>query len=178
MSRMGRKPIPLSGGVKASMDGNVVTLTGPKGTLSFTVPEPIAVSQQGTNLVVSRGSDDRQAKANHGMVRSILNGMVEGVSTGFRKSLEFQGVGYRGQLEGRRLSLSVGLSEAVKYDIPDGVVVTMPDPTHIVIEGCVKQLVGQVAASLRAFRPPDAYQGKGIRYVGERVVLKEGKTVG
>jgi large subunit ribosomal protein L6 len=118
-------------------------------------------------------------RARHGMVRSLLQNMVTGVTTGYRRDLEFQGVGFRGQMKGaQNLSLSLGFSGPVEYEVPAGVKVTMPDPTHIVVEGADKQLVGEVAAELRAFRPPDAYQGKGLRYVGERVTLKEGKTVG
>jgi len=176
---MGRKPIELAGQVKVTVDGSTVTMAGPKGILSFAVPEPITVAVAGAQLLVSRTGDDGPVRARHGMVRSVLQNMMVGVTTGYRRSLEFQGVGFRGQMKGAQsISLSLGFSGPIEYQVPEGVKVTMPDPTHIVVEGPDKQMVGEVAATLRAFRPPDAYQGKGLRYVGERVTLKEGKTVG
>ncbi len=179
MSRMGRKPVDLDARVKVQIDGNTVTMTGPKGTLSMAIPEAISVAIEEGKLVVRRAGDEGPVRARHGMVRSMLHNMVVGVTEGYRRELEFQGVGFRGQMKGARsLSLSVGFSSPIEYEVPEGVKVTMPDPTHIVVEGPDKQQVGEVAAELRAFRPPDAYQGKGIRYVGEHVTLKEGKTVG
>lgn len=178
MSRMGKQPIPVDDRVKIDIDGDTVTVTGPKGTLNFTVPEPISIALEERQIVVSRDGDDRDTKSKHGMVRSVINGMIVGVSDGFKKELEFQGVGYRGQLKGNdHLTLNLGYSNPVEYDVPEGVTVTMPDATHITIEGIDKQLVGQVAATIRGFRPPDSYKGKGIRYVGEYISLKEGKTV-
>lgn len=179
MSRMGNKPIQVDSRVKVQIDGSTVTITGPKGTLSFAVPAAVTVAVDGGRLLVSRTGDEGPVRALHGMVRSVLNGMMIGVTTGYRKSLEFQGVGYRGQMKGARgVSLSLGFSGPIEYEVPEGVTVTMPDPTHIVVEGPDKHLVGEVAATLRSYRPPDCYQGKGIRYVGEYVALKEGKTVG
>lgn len=179
MSRVGKKPIQMDSRVKVQIDGSTVTVTGPKGTLSFAVPSAIAVTADADRVVVTRSGEEGPIRARHGMVRSILNGMVVGVTSGYRRDLEFQGVGYRGQLKGARgLSLNLGFSGPVEYEAPEGVKVTMPDPTHITVEGADKQLVGQAAATIRGFRPPDCYQGKGIRYVGERVSLKEGKTVG
>lgn len=179
MSRIGNKPVELDSRVSLQVDGATVTMKGPKGTLSLVVPEAISITQEEGRLTVTRQGDTGPVRALHGMVRSVLQNMVIGVSTGYRKALEFQGVGYRGQMKGSQaLSLSLGFSSPIEYEIPEGLTVTMPDPTHIVIEGADKQLVGMVAATLRGYRPPDCYQGKGIRYVGEHVVLKEGKTVG
>lgn len=178
MSRMGKKPIPLDGRAKVAVEGAVVTVNGPKGTLTFTVPEPIRITLGEKEITVENDGTDKAAKAKHGMVRSILNGMIVGVTDGFKRELEFQGVGYRGQLKGRHLTMNLGFSLPVEYDVPEGVDVSMPDQTHIVLEGIDKQLVGHVAAVIRGFRPPDAYKGKGIRYAGEQISLKEGKTVG
>lgn len=178
MSRMGRTPITVPDGVVVEVAVQQVTVTGPKGTLSFTVPEMIAVSQDESKLVVDlKETEDRNAKAYHGMARSILQGMVTGVSEGFRRELEFQGVGFRGQCKGQKLTLNLGYSHPVEYEVPEGVQVSMPDQTHVVLESIDKQKVGQVAATIRLFRPPDAYKGKGIRYAGEVISLKEGKTV-
>ncbi|MBN2451976.1 MAG: 50S ribosomal protein L6 [Lentisphaeria bacterium] len=179
MSRMGRKPIRLDSRVEVTVDGSEVTVKGPKGSLSLRLPGAISVRQEGGELLVSRSSDERTVRARHGMVRSLLEGMMVGVTEGFRKELELQGVGYRGQIKGGNIvSLSLGFSDPVEYAAPAEVSVTMPDPTHIVVEGISKHLVGQVAAIIRGFRPPDAYHGKGVRYAGEKVSLKEGKTVG
>ena len=179
MSRMGNKPIQVDSRVKVKLDGTTVTLSGPKGELTFNVPAAVSVSLEGERLTVQRQGDDGPIRSRHGMVRSVLNNMIIGVTTGYRKDLEFQGVGYRGQMKGARgISLSLGYSSPVEFEAPEGVKLTMPDATHIIVEGADKQQVGQVAATLRGYRPPDCYQGKGLRYVGERVVLKEGKTVG
>lgn len=179
MSRMGKKPIQVDSRAKVEVNGSTVTVSGPKGILTFPVPEAVSVAVDGAQVLVSRSGDTGPIRARHGMVRSVLNNMVIGVTNGYRKDLEFQGVGYRGQMKGASgLSLSLGYSGPVEYEVPAGVKVTMPDPTHIVIEGPDKQLVGEVAATLRSYRPPDCYQGKGLRYVGEHVTLKEGKTVG
>ncbi|MBT3285794.1 MAG: 50S ribosomal protein L6 [Victivallales bacterium] len=177
MSRMGKMPIQVADKVKVDISDASVTVTGPKGTLDFTVPAPISVAFDSGIITVSRTGENRDAKAKHGMVRSILQNHVTGVSEGFKRALEIQGVGYRGQLKGSHLTLNLGYSNPVEYDIPEGVAATMPDQTHIVLESIDKQLVGQTAANIRAFRPPDAYKGKGVRYAGEQVSLKEGKTV-
>lgn len=177
MSRMGKMPIQVAKKVKVEIAGATVTVSGPKGTLTFDVPKPISVALADDVLTVTCAGENRDAMAKHGMVRSILNSHVIGVSEGFKRILEIQGVGYRGQLSGRHLTLNLGYSNPVEYDIPEGVAAAMPDPTHIVLEGIDKQLVGQIAANIRSFRAPDAYKGKGIRYAGEQVSLKEGKTV-
>lgn len=177
MSRMGNKQITLAAKVKLEVSGQDVTVTGSKGTLSYTLPEGISLEQEGSVLSVKRESDDRKLKMKHGLVRSLLNGMVTGVSTGFKKQLELFGVGYRGQITGRKLTLNLGYSNPVVYDIPEGVTVTMPDQTHINLESIDKQKIGEVTATIRRFRKPDAYHGKGVRYLGEKITLKEGKTV-
>jgi len=180
MSRIGKKPVELGDGVKVEVSGPDVTVTGPKGSLSYTLPARVSVRQDGRTLVVecAGAAQTRELKARHGLVRSLLQSMSIGVTAGFRRALEFQGVGYRGQLDGRKLTLQLGFSHPVVYDIPEGVDISMPDATHVVLESMDKQLVGQVAATIRGFRPPDAYKGKGIRYVGEQISLKEGKSVG
>lgn len=177
MSRMGKKPIDLKDGVSVEMVGNEARVKGKKGELALQVPECITVVVEDNQVLVSREGENRDAKSKHGMVRSILNSMVIGVTDGFKRELEFQGVGYRGAVKGQQLTLNLGFSNPVEYDVPEGVDVSMPDQTHIVLESIDKQLVGQVAATIRGFRPPDAYKGKGIRYAGEQISLKEGKTV-
>ncbi len=184
MSRMGKQPIECDDRVKVEVADNQIIVTGPKGSLTQVIPDFISVRQEEKKLIVecnpefSRAKDVREAKAKHGLCRSLLQGMVTGVSTGFRRQLEIQGVGYRGQCAGQHLTLTLGYSHSVEYDVSEGVEVTMPKPTIIVLESIDKQLVGQTAATIRGFRPPDAYKGKGIRYAGEQISLKEGKTVG
>ena len=177
MSRMGKMPIQIANQVKVEIAGATVTVNGPKGTLTFDVPTPISVALADNVLTITCAGENRDAQSKHGMVRSILNSHIIGVSQGFKRTLEIQGVGYRGQLNARHLTLNLGYSNPVEYDIPEGVTAAMPDPTHIVLEGIDKQLVGEAAATIRRFHPPDAYKGKGIRYVGEQISLKEGKTV-
>ncbi len=178
MSRIGRKPVALAAGVKVEMAGRTLTVTGPKGAVAYGVPECLQVQVEDKQIRVECPSAAARDRALHGLARSMLQNMVKGVTQGYRKSLEIQGVGFRGKCSGNRLSLSLGFSHAVEVVVPDGVKVTMPDNTHIVVEGADKQLVGQTAATIRAIRPPDVYQGKGVRFVGEKVRQKEGKTVG
>jgi len=180
MSRIGKQPIKLRDKTSVNVSGRTVTVEGPKGKLSFELPACVAVSQQDRKLAVTCDTFESNAKhrALYGMARSMLNNMIIGVSDGFRRQLEIQGVGYRGQCSGKRLTISLGYSHPVEFVVPEGISLAMPDNTHIVIEGIDKQLVGQVAATIRGFRPPDAYKGKGIRYQGEEISLKEGKTVG
>lgn len=177
MSRIGKKAIPLDGATVAVQDAHV-TVAGPKGTLEWDLPEKVALDIGDAAVTVSTSDESRQAGATQGLVRSLLNGMVTGVTAGFKKELEIQGVGYRGQCNNNKLILSLGFSHPVEFQAPEGLVLSMPSPTSIVVEGIDKQKVGQAAATIRGFRPPDNYKGKGIRYVGERVVIKEGKTVG
>ena len=178
MSRMGRKPIELDDRVKVTAAGSEVTIAGPKGSLTRTLPACVRVRQAEKRLLVECDVDSRETSALYGMARSLIQGMVTGVSEGYKKSLELQGVGYRAQCSGQKITMTVGFSHPVEFNVPQGVKVTLPDQTHIILEGVDKHLVGHAASSIRAIRPPDAYKGKGIRYVGEQITLKEGKTVG
>ncbi len=177
MSRMGNKPITLNSKVKFAINGQDLKVTGPKGSLEFSLPEGISLENEGSIIHIKRDNDNRFLKMKHGMVRSILNSMIIGVDTGFKIDLELFGIGYRAQLAGKKLTLNLGYSNPVVYEIPEGVTATLPDQTHISLESIDKQQVGQVAATIRKFRAPDAYHGKGVRYVGEQITLKEGKTV-
>ncbi len=176
MSRIGKKPIELPKGVTATLVDGVATVTGPKGTLVKTLPECVSLQDENGKLTVICNDQSRKAKAMHGLGRSLLQGMVTGVNSGFTKALEIQGVGYRGASAGQTLTLNLGYSHQVVFEVPAGVSVSMPNNTNIVLESCDKQQVGQVAATIRGFRPPEPYKGKGIRYVGEKISLKEGKS--
>ena len=176
MSRVGKSPIPVPSGVDVTVNGADVTVKGPKGTLSRTVPGAMAVRQDGDTLVVERPDDERQTRALHGLVRSLVNNMVVGVSQEFSKELEIIGTGYRAALQGSTLDLSLGFSHPVKVDAPDGITFEVPVPTRIVVRGIDKEQVGQVAADIRAIRKPEPYKGKGVRYLGEHVARKAGKT--
>lgn len=179
MSRMGKKPVALDPKVKAEIKDGAVTVTGPLGTMSVAVPQHIAVavSEDGKELLVSRDCDQREVKMKHGLVRSLLNSACIGVSTGFKIELELSGVGYRAQLQGQTLTLNLGYSNPRIYEVPANVKVSMKDQTHITLESIDKQAVGQAAADIRRNRVPDAYHGKGVRFVGEQLTLKEGKKV-
>jgi len=174
---MGNKPITLNSKVKFEINGQDLKVTGPKGVMEFSMPEGISLENEGSNILIKRSNDNRFLKMKHGMVRSILNSMIIGVDTGFKIDLELFGVGYRAQLAGKKLTLNLGYSNPVVYEIPEGVTATLGDQTHISLESIDKQKVGQVAATIRKFRTPDAYHGKGVRFVGEQISLKEGKTV-
>jgi large subunit ribosomal protein L6 len=176
MSRIGKAPIPLPQGVEVKVDGDEVRVKGPKGELTQRIRPEAAVKIEDGQLVVTRQSDSKQHRAFHGLTRALVANMVEGVSTGFQKSLEIVGVGYRAEKRGDGVVLNVGYSHEVKYPEPEGITITTPAPTRIVIEGIDKQKVGQVAAELRSVRPPEPYKGKGIRYQGEQVRRKAGKT--
>jgi len=176
MSRVGKSPIPVPSGVDVTVNGADVTVKGPKGTLSRTVPGAIAIRQDGDTLLVERPDDERQTRALHGLVRSLVNNMVVGVSQEFSKELEIIGTGYRAALQGTTLDLSLGFSHPVKVDAPDGITFEVPAPTRIVIRGIDKEQVGQIAADIRAIRKPEPYKGKGVRYLGEHVARKAGKT--
>ncbi|MFZ0435893.1 MAG: 50S ribosomal protein L6 [Chthoniobacterales bacterium] len=178
MSRIGKTPITLPDKVKVTVaDGNQVTVEGPKGKLNWELPKAISLTVEGTKLTVERGSENREVRSLHGLSRALVNNMVTGVSTGFRKDLEIQGVGFRAAVKGDKLDLSIGYSHPVLFPIPKEIKVAVTDNTKISIEGIDRQLVGQVAADIRAFYPPEPYKGKGIRYAGEQVRRKEGKTV-
>ena len=176
MSRIGKKPIPVPAGVEVTIDGSHVVVKGPKGELERTFSDIITIAQEGDELVVSRPDDSRTARAMHGLSRSLLNNMVIGVSEGFVKKLELQGVGYRVALKGKTLELSLGFSHPVIVEPEDGITFECPDNTHILVKGIDNQRVGQVAADIRDFRPSEPYKGKGIRYEGEHVRRKLGKA--
>jgi large subunit ribosomal protein L6 len=177
MSRIGKQPIVIPPKVKVDIKGRVVQVEGPKGKLRYELPQRTSVAVESGKLVVQREGEDAQAKALHGLSRAILNNMVRGVTEGFVKKLEIQGVGFKASVAGKTVTLNLGYSHPINYDLPDQVKVTVEENTRITVEGPDRQQVGQVAADLRAFYPPEPYKGKGIRYVGERIIRKEGKTV-
>ena len=179
MSRVGVKPISLPEKVTVKNDGGIVTIEGPKGKLAFTLPSGIDLSNENNKLTVTRNSEtSRQLRALHGTARAIVNNMISGVTKGFVKDLEIQGVGFRAAVKGKELDLSLGRSHPLLHPIPDGLTVTVTDNTKIKVEGIDKQMVGQFAAEVRGFYPPEPYKGKGVRYAGEHVRRKEGKSVG
>ena len=175
MSRIGRTPIPLPEGVSVEISGQKVTVAGPKGELRHTVVEPIRVSESDGTLVVTRPTDRGPHRALHGLSRTLVANMVQGVSDGFERRLEIVGVGYRALARGSSLELAVGFSHPVTIEPPEGIQFEVPAPTQVVVRGIDKQAVGQVAAQIRAVRPPEPYKGKGIRYAGEVVRRKVGK---
>ncbi len=175
MSRIGRKPIPVPDGVTVDIAPELVSVTGPKGELSERVPRDITVEQRDGELVVTRPTDRGEHRALHGLTRSLVANMVLGVTEGFEKRLEIQGVGYRAQLKGADLELALGYSHAVPVPAPEGIEFEVPQPTRIVVRGISKQQVGEIAANIRKQRPPEPYKGKGIRYEGEHVARKVGK---
>jgi large subunit ribosomal protein L6 len=176
MSRIGKKPIPVPGSVTVSIDGSTVKVKGPKGELSRTFPADMRIEQADGELRVERPSDSKEHRALHGLSRALLANMVEGVTAGYRRALEIIGVGYRAEKKGSKLVLTVGYSHQVEYPEPAGISLSTTSPTVVVVEGIDKQQVGQVAAEIRAVRPPEPYKGKGIRYQGEQVRRKAGKT--
>ena len=180
MSRIGKKPIAIDGSVKVELSGQALKISGPKGELSYNLPDCVALKQEDNRLVVEcvEYETDAGKKALFGLARSLVQNMVIGVTAGFKKELQIVGVGYRGQCQKNVLNLNLGFSHSVQFPAPEGIELSMPENTRIVIEGIDKQLVGQTAAVIRGFRPPDAYKGKGIRYSDEQISLKEGKTVG
>ncbi|MGD9559983.1 MAG: 50S ribosomal protein L6 [Oscillospiraceae bacterium] len=176
MSRIGRKPIVIPAGVEVKIDGNHVAVKGPKGTLDSTIHPMIAVEQKDGEVVVTRPNDGKEARSLHGLSRTLVANMVEGVTEGFKKELEIVGIGYRAQKQGSTLVMNLGYSHQVMMDDRDGVSTEVPGPTKIVVNGIDKQKVGQFAAEIREKRPPEPYKGKGIRYAGEYVPHKEGKA--
>lgn len=177
MSRIGKLPITIPDKVKVEINGQNVKVEGPKGQLAFDVPGRITPKLEDNVLSVARDANDSQAKALHGLSRALLNNLVEGVSKGFEKKLEIHGVGFKAEIKGKDLVLNLGYSHQCVYPIPDQLDVTLQDPTKITIAGPDKQLVGKMASEVRNFYPPEPYKGKGVRYAGETVVRKEGKTV-
>ena len=178
MSRIGRKSVQIPDKVKldVSEDGDV-TVEGPKGRLQWSLPRQISLKVEGKEASLSRSAETRSVKALHGLSRSLISNMVAGVSQGFQKNLEIHGVGFRAQVQGTNLTMSLGFSHPIVFPIPDGIKITVQENTRLQIEGIDKQKVGQVAADIRAFYPPEPYKGKGIRYAGEQILRKEGKTV-
>ena len=176
MSRIGNKVIVLPAGVELTNKDNVVTVKGPKGELTRTFSKDIDIRVEGTEVTLHRPNDTKEMKTIHGTTRALLNNMVHGVSEGFKKELEMRGVGYRAQLQGNKLVLAVGKSHPDEVEAPEGITFELPNPTTIVVSGISKEVVGQTAAYVRSLRSPEPYKGKGIRYVGEYVRLKEGKT--
>jgi large subunit ribosomal protein L6 len=175
MSRIGKKPVELPSGVSVSVSGQTVEVKGPKGTHSFTATDDVTIEVQDNVVAVTPRGKSKRARQQWGMSRTMVANLVQGVSEGFKKELEIQGVGYRAQLQGNVLKLNLGLSHDVDFVVPEGVTVTAPKPTQIVVEGTDSQLVGQVAANIREWRKPEPYKGKGIRYKDEFIFRKEGK---
>ncbi len=175
MSRIGRKPIPVPSGVEIKIEPELISVKGPKGELTERVPRDITVVQEGDELVVTRPTDRGEHRALHGLTRSLVANMVEGVTDGFEKKLEIQGVGYRAAVSGSKLTLALGYSHPVEIEAPDGISFDVPQPTNVTVIGISKQLVGETAAKIRKSRPPEPYKGKGIRYEGEHVIRKVGK---
>ncbi len=176
MSRIGKKPVQIPSGVTVTVNENTVSVKGPKGELSRTLSDLVEVAVEGEEAIVSTVEETTEANAQHGLSRTLVNNMVLGVSEGFEKKLELVGVGYRAALKGKNLELSLGYSHPVPYPAPENITFEVPDNTHITIKGISKEQVGQVAAEIRAKRPPEPYKGKGIRYEGEHVRRKLGKA--
>ena len=177
MSRIGKLPVVIPPKVKVQVDGRKISVEGPKGRLSFELPRKTAASLTGDQLVVTRQGEDAEARSLHGLSRAILNNMVKGVSDGFVKKLEIQGVGFKAAVQGANVNLSLGYSHPLLYPIPEQIKVTVEENTKLTIEGPSKEVVGRVASEIRAYYPPEPYKGKGVRYAGEKVIRKEGKTV-
>ena len=175
MSRIGKKPVELPKGVSATVSGQSIEVKGPKGTRNFTAGDDVTIAIDGTTISVTPRGTSKRARQQWGMVRSMVANLVEGVTTGFKKELEIQGVGYRAAVAGNVLKLSLGYSHEVNFEVPKGVTVTSPKQTEIVVEGIDQQLVGQVAANIRDWKRPEPYKGKGIRYKDEFIFRKEGK---
>jgi large subunit ribosomal protein L6 len=175
MSRIGKKPVPVPKGVQASVDGQTITAKGPKGELSVSLVDDVAVEMGDGGISVAPRDESQKARAMWGMSRTMVQNIVTGVTEGFEKRLEITGVGYRAQVQGKNLSLALGYSHDVNYPVPEGIQVVCPRPTEIVVSGIDKQRVGQVAAEIRRYRPPEPYKGKGVKYAGEFIFRKEGK---
>jgi large subunit ribosomal protein L6 len=178
MSRIGKKPVPIPKGVTVTLDGSKITVKGPKGELSRSLPGAMLISMKDNEVIVERPSEENEHKALHGLTRTLIANMVEGVTTGFSKQLEIIGVGYKAEQRPYGLQLSLGFSHVIEYRAPAGIKLTAPQPTQVTIEGANKEMVGQVAAEIRSYRPPEPYKGKGIKYAGEQVRRKAGKAGG
>ena len=177
MSRIGLKPISVPAGVEVTIaDGNVVTVKGPKGTLTKTFHKDMIIKQEGAEIIVERPSEDKLHKSLHGLTRTLVDNMVTGVTQGYSKSLDIEGIGYRAQKQGKNLVMNLGYSHQVIVPEIDGITIDVPSQTKIIVNGIDKQVVGQFAAQIREKRPPEPYKGKGIRYTGEHIIRKEGKA--
>lgn len=178
MSRIGKKPVTIPKGVTVTLDGSKISVKGPKGELSRSLPAAMLVSMKDNEVIVERPSEENEHKALHGLTRTLVANMVEGVTTGFSKQLEIIGVGYKAEVRPYGLQLSLGFSHVIEYKAPAGIKLSAPQPTQVTIEGANKEMVGQVAAEIRSYRPPEPYKGKGIKYAGEQVRRKAGKAGG
>ncbi len=176
MSRIGRKPIEIPAGVEVTIDGQTVTVKGPNGTLTNTFHPDMAIAKEGNEVIVTRPSDDKAHRSLHGLTRTLIHNMVLGVTEGFSKELEINGVGYRAAKQGKDLVMTLGFSHQVIMSEGNGITIEVPAPNRIIIHGIDKQQVGQFAAEVREKRPPEPYKGKGIKYVGETIIRKEGKA--
>lgn len=176
MSRIGQRPITIPDKVKVAVDGSTVKIEGPKGKAAYTLPETISARLENKNLLVSNNGGTRQSKALHGLSRSLLANYITGADQGFSKKLEIQGVGFKAAVQGKVLVLNLGFSHPINYEIPADIKITVTDATTILVEGSDKQKVGAVSADIRAYYPPEPYKGKGVRYAGEHIIRKEGKT--
>jgi len=175
MSRIGKKAVPVPNGVTATVDGQMVKMKGPKGELSFVAADDISVAFEDGSIAVAPRDDSKTARSAWGMSRTMVANLIEGVTKGFERKLEINGVGYRAAVQGKNLQLALGYSHEVLYPIPEGIAIATPRPTEIVVTGTNKQKVGQVAAEIRAYRGPEPYKGKGVKYAGEKIFRKEGK---
>lgn len=176
MSRIGKRPIKVPAKVSVTIDGQAIVVKGPKGELSRTLPSGVVVEHEGESLLVKRRDESRLARERHGLCRTLVANMVEGVANGFQKRLEIQGVGYRAQVQGRNLNMSLGYSHPVQFEPPSGIEFAVENNTNVIVSGIDKEVVGNVAAKIRAARPPEPYKGKGVRYAGEYVRRKAGKA--
>lgn len=176
MSRIGQSPVPVPTNVKVSLEGSSIKAEGPKGKLGLSLPPRISAKLDAGKILVSRDADDRKARSLHGLARSLVFNLIEGVSTGYTKKLEIHGVGFKANLQGKKLNLNLGKSHPIEYPVPDTIKVTVTENTRLEIQGVDKQLVGAVAADIRRYYPPEPYKGKGVRFAGEVLRRKEGKT--
>ncbi len=177
MSRIGKQPVEVPAKVKVSVQGNIISAEGPKGKLQLNLPRLTSAKVEGSKVTLSRASETAEGRSMHGLARALVNNMVRGVNEGFQKKLEIQGVGFKAAVQGNIVNMSLGFSHPILYPIPAGIKVVVEENTKISIDGADKETVGRVAAELRSYYPPEPYKGKGVRYAGEHVVRKEGKTV-
>lgn len=175
MSRIGKRPVSVPEGVTATVEGQKVTAKGPKGELSFVVNDEVLVKLEENEVVISPANESKDARSQWGMTRTMIENIITGVTNGFERQLEINGVGYRASMQGKNLQLALGFSHDVVYETPEGITIACPKPTEIVVSGIDKQRVGQVASEIRSFRKPEPYKGKGVKYAEERIVRKEGK---